>query len=72
MLSDRRKGVPEMAEDVRVSVGLCFIILTRNFRLRRLVSAQFIQRLLMFEEKEPTDCAYAPTFCNQPKWTQTS
>lgn len=42
MLSGRWKRMPEIAENVRVSVGLCFIILTEIFRVRSRLSAQFI------------------------------
>jgi hypothetical protein len=48
MLSDPGKRVPEMAEGLKVSVGLCFIILTENSRMRHHVSAEFILRVLTF------------------------
>jgi hypothetical protein len=51
ILSGRWKRTPEIAETVRLSVGLCFIILTENFRVRRRLSEQFIPRPLTFEQK---------------------
>ena len=51
MLSGRWKRMPEIAENVRVSVGMCFIILTEIFRMRRCFSAQSIPLTLRLNKR---------------------
>ena len=50
MLKNRRITIREVAEDVGISVGSCYDILSDVLGMRR-VSAKFVPKLLNFDEK---------------------
>jgi len=49
--ADRRLTITEVAEDVGIAFGKCHKILNEELQIRR-VSAKFVPRLLMVEQKD--------------------
>ena len=49
---NRRLTVPEVADEVGISIGSCHQILNKKLQMRR-VSAKFVPRLLTGSEREP-------------------